>query len=121
MAAVEDGLERLGGVHSFRVDLQTNLVTLHCGPATAVDLRSVPLAIREAGFRPDDLRIAGRGEIDAAAATFTPKGWASGVALAPTGEGVRASGAVRLEGRIEGWSEPGAELTLHDVRVQALR
>ncbi|MEM9801895.1 MAG: heavy metal-associated domain-containing protein [Planctomycetota bacterium] len=117
--AVEDGLERLGGVHHIDIDLQINLVTLRCGPATAVDLASVPRAIRDSGFRPDDLRIEARGRIDADGRTFTPDGWTSALALAPGDE--RAAGAVHLRASVVGWDTPAGVLALTDVVATPLQ
>ena len=58
-----DGLGRLGGAHDIQVDLNTGWVTLRCGPDEAIDLASVPRAIRDAGFEPTALELEARGEL----------------------------------------------------------
>ena len=95
--AVRDGLERLGGAREIDVDLQTNLVTLRCGPSEAIDLAAIPRVIREAGFRPKDMRIRARGEF--VADGFRPVGWTTSLRVegeVPTGRTGPFEGPVRV-------------------------
>jgi hypothetical protein len=126
VAAVDDGLGRLEGVNSIHIDLQTNLVELHCGPDVAMDLGGVPIAIREAGFLPAELAIVATGHFEEDGRAFRPTGWSRVLRVAADGVGANVFTARDLDGTspvhiaasVIGWEEGsggGGELELTSV------
>jgi hypothetical protein len=97
-----DGLGRLGGAHDIQVDLATGWVTLRCGPDEAVDLASVPRAIRDAGFEPTALQLRAQGTfVDAPAPAFRVDGWEHALPLSsPLPSLTRC---VSIEAEVTGW------------------
>lgn len=98
------------------MDLQSNLVTLRCGPKTAVDLAAVPKAIRESGFRPEAFTIVATGQFDASGQTFTPLGWSRGLTVgADRPETTSEGGSVHLVASITGWEDGDGPLQLSAI------
>ncbi|QDU85219.1 hypothetical protein Pla163_23470 [Planctomycetes bacterium Pla163] len=122
VAAVDDGLGRLEGVNSIHIDLQTNLVQLNCGPDVAMDLASVPVAIRETGFAPADLAIVANGHFEEGGRAFRPTGWSRALRVAADGFDAGVFSSSDLEGAspvhiaadVVGW-EDGGELALRSI------
>lgn len=95
-------------------------MTLRCGPATAVDLARMPLAIREAGFKPENMNLVAVGSFDKSGKSFTPLGWKDPIRLAVALDSPPAS-QVKIDSAVVGWShdEPKMEsLRLADLKVQ---
>ena len=89
--------------------MTTGLITLRCGPATAVDIARIPLAIREAGFQPENMNVAASGSFDKSGDTFTPIGWKEGIRLAMT-QTSPPTDEVRIESAVVGWSKSDASM-----------
>ena len=109
-------------MHTIDIDLQTNAVELRCGPHTAMDVASVPVAIAEAGFRPAELELTARGVITAGGAAFRPDGWERELAFTPEAAASfdGAGGAhVRLTAAVVGWEDGGAAM-LDPIEVTSL-
>ncbi|MEZ6016723.1 MAG: hypothetical protein R3F49_16515 [Planctomycetota bacterium] len=87
------------------MDLATGWVTLRCGPHVAVDLASVPRAVREAGFAPSELRLVARGALEGDGDAFRIDGWTFALPLEDAGGDWRAAlarGQV-LRAQVVGW------------------
>lgn len=100
MKAVEDGLRRLDGVDQIEIDLQTNVVTITPDSAREYDLRAFPRAIRDSGFKPGEMRIRARGDIDAQG-RLRIHGWSAPLQLtkpAATAQDLQFRGRVNYEG-----------------------
>lgn len=78
-----DGLERLAGIESITVSLQTGIVTLTPAADRAPDLAAIPALVRRAGFQPSTLRIHARGnrEDTADGPAFRIAGWPTALPL----------------------------------------
>lgn len=97
-----DGLGRLGGAHDIQVDLNTGWVTLRCGPDEAIDLASVPRAIRDAGFEPSVLQLRARGRVvDAPTPAFRIDGWSQILPLSAPSPSLPRD--VSIEAVVTGW------------------
>lgn|GEM_PF-5138940 len=109
-------------MHDIDIDLQTNDVVLRCGPHTALDLASVPVAIREGGFRPAELELTARGTITRDGAAFRPDGWSLELPFtaAAAASFAGAEGAhVHLVAAVEGWEDDGA-IVLVPIEFESL-
>lgn len=84
MKAVSDALLRRSGVADVRVDLQANLVHIVPASSLSFDLRTIPYAIRDAGFKPGEMVILARGRVERGARTshFRIDGWREGIETA---------------------------------------
>lgn len=99
MKAVEDGLRRLDGVESVRIDLQKNLVSIEPDPGLEFDLAEIPEAIRESGFTPRAMRLTARGEfVSGPESGFRIAGWSRVLPVAPA-QGPSA-GSTTIEAKV---------------------
>ncbi len=84
-----------------------------------MDLGSVPRAIREAGFKPEDMNMIAAGEFDRDAGQFTPEGWKSSLRVAGGVPKDPTPRHARIEAAIHGWDKAGSPIVLYVEAIEA--
>jgi hypothetical protein len=80
----------------------------------------MPLAIREAGFKPEKMNVVALGSFDGSGKSFTPLGWKEPLRL-ESALSTPPRNQVKIESAVVGWSDDDAtmdSLRLADLKVQ---